>query len=187
MADSAKILAGVGPASLAFFAAADTAGPTDATTAIPAAFKDAGWCDQSGLVANVNTSSSTVKGFGSTQALRVLVSEESNSFDLTFLETNAVTIAVYNRQAIGSISPDSQGAFSQQLGAASLQTYAGVFDIIDGSNHLRVYCPRLQVSSKKGRTVAAGKEISYGVTMTALPDASGVAVYEYYVVAALAS
>lgn len=186
-ADSAKILAGVGPSSLAFFAAADTAGPTDATTTIPTAFKDAGWCDQNGLVANVNTSSNTVKGFGSTQALRVLISEESNSFDLTFLETNPVSIAVYNRQAIGSIVPDATGAFPQTLGPASVQTYAAVFDIIDGSNHIRVYCPRLQVSSKKGRTIAAGKEISYGVTLTALPDATGTAVHEFYVVAALAS
>jgi len=59
--------------------------------------------------------------------------------------------------------------------------------VVDGSNHIRVYCPRLQVSSKKGRTIAAGKEISYGVTLTALPDATGTAVHEFYVVAALAS
>ena len=151
------------------------------------AFKDAGWCDQSGLVANTNESSNTVKGYGSTQVLRVLISESSNSFDLTFLETNPVSIAVYNRQAIGSISPSGTGAFTQQLGAASTQRYAAVFDVIDGSNHLRVYCPRLQVSSRKARTIAAGKEISYGVTLTALPDATGTAVYEFYVVAALAS
>jgi hypothetical protein len=157
-----------------------------ATAAIPAAFKDAGWCDQSGLVAKVNENQNEIKGYGTIVPLRVLISESKRDFEVTFLETNATSIAVYNRQAIGSISPDSSGFFTQSIGAPVIQTYAGVFDVIDGLNHLRVYCPRLQVTSIKDRTVSPGKEISYGVGFTAFPDINGNAIYEYYAVNALA-
>lgn len=160
---------------------------TMATAAIPASFITAGWCDQSGLVANVNESSSTVKGFGSTQTLRVLISESARSFDLNFLETNAVTSAVYNRMLLTSVVPDAQGHWAVNLGPAVVATYAGIFDIVDGSNHLRVYSPRLQVSGIKSRSIASGKEITYGVTLTALPDLNGNAVYEDYIVDALAA
>jgi hypothetical protein len=163
------------------------AGATEATAVVPAAFLDAGWCDQSGLVAKVNESTNEVKGFGTTVPLRVIISESKREFEITFLETNPVSIALYNRKSITSIVPSLKGEFSQTIGQPSIQLYAGVFDVIDGTNHLRVYCPRLMVSGIKDRTVAAGKEISYGVTFTALPDVSGNAFYEYYVVSALGS
>jgi hypothetical protein len=163
------------------------AGATEATAVVPAAFLDAGWCDQSGLVAKVNESTNEVKGYGTTVPLRIILTESKRDFEITFLETNPTSIAIYNRKPVGSIVPDLNGAFSQSIGQPSIQLYAGVFDVIDGTNHLRVYCPRLMVSGIKDRTVAAGKEISYGVTFTALPDANGKAAYEYYVVSALGS
>jgi hypothetical protein len=128
-----------------------------------------------------------VKSYGSTQIQRVIIQDSERDFDVEFQETNPVTIAVYNRQPVGSITPDGSGAFSQQIGTPATQTYAAIFDVIDGSNHIRYYCPRVQVASAKSRTIAPGKEIMYGVSLTALPDVSGNAVYEYYVVNALAS
>lgn len=161
------------------------AGATPATAVIPASFIDAGWCSTAGLAGNVNSTVNKVKGYGSTQILRTIIQDEERTFDLEFLETNAVSIAVYNRLAIGSIVPDANGAFTVQVGAPSVTTYAGIFDLVDGNNHIRKYCPRLQNSTVKGDTWAPGKEITKPISMTALPDASGNSVYEYYVVNAL--
>lgn len=163
------------------------AGATPATAAIPVAFQDAGWCSTNGLAANVASTVNKIKGFGSTQILRTIIQDEERTFDLEFLETNPVSLAVYNRLAIGSIVPDANGAFSITIGAPSVQTYAGIFDLVDGLNHIRYVCPRLQNSGVKGSTWAPGKEITSPVSLTALPDASGVSVYEYYVVNALHS
>ena len=52
-----------------FRAVAGTAAPTDATTALAAAFKDLGYCSEDGLV-NTNTPSSTkIKAWGGDEVL----------------------------------------------------------------------------------------------------------------------
>lgn len=161
------------------------AGATPATAAIPVSFLDSGYITTDGLSLGVNESSSTVQGYGTTQVLRTLISSSQRTFDLAFLETNGVSQCVYNRQAISSITVDANGAFAVTVGPPLLTTYAAVFDVVDGLNHLRYYCPRLQVSSIKAATVSAGKEITWPVTMTAIPDASGNSIYQYFLVNAL--
>jgi hypothetical protein len=163
------------------------AGASPATAVIPAGFTDAGWCAQSGLVANVNESNKEVKGFGSTSTLRVIISDSSRSFDLEFLETNMVSVPVYNRLPVGSVVPAGDGSFAVPVGGPVTQTYAAIFDVVDGYNHIRLYCPRLQVSAIKNYTIAAGQEITWPVTLTALPDLTGTSVYQYFLVDALAS
>jgi hypothetical protein len=161
------------------------AGATPATAVIPASFVDAGWCSTAGLANNVASTVNKIKAFGSTQILRTIIQDEERTFDLEFLETNPTSIAIYNRLAVGSIVPDANGAFTVTVGAPTVQTYAGIFDLVDGLNHIRYYCPRLQNSGVKGSTWAPGKEITAPVSMTALPDGSGISVYEYYLVNAL--
>lgn len=184
MVTSASALTG-GTPTIAVVETTPGAGATPATAVIPASFLDAGWCSTNGLANNVASTVNKIKGFGSTQILRTIIQDEERTFDLEFLETNPVSLAVYNRLAIGSIVPDANGAFSIAIGAPTVQTYAGIFDLVDGLNHIRYVCPRLQNSGVKGSTWAPGKEITSPVTLTALPDASGNSVYEYYVVNAL--
>lgn len=187
MADNRNILAGsLSAAGLASFAAADTAGPTSAVAAIPPAFKDAGWVDQNGLAIKASDTSKDVMGYGSAFPLRTIISETKREFDITFLETNHTTIEIYNRQPIGGTgTADGTGAFNFSLGAPAVVQYAAVFDVVDGLNHLRLYVPRLMVTSVQDINVKPGEPITYGVSFTAYPDASGKLVYEYVVVDAL--
>lgn len=161
------------------------AGATIATAAIPVAFNDVGWCATSGLVANVAETVNKIKGFGSTQILRTIIQDSERTFDVEPLETNATVTCLYNRLAIGSVVADSNGAFQWTTGAPNVQTYAGVFDLSDGANHLRAYSPRLQVSGIKSNSWTPGKEITYPISLTALPDASGNSIYWSAVVNAL--
>lgn len=187
MTVTSTLTGGTNPAVAVAVGTAGTQTTTMATASIPTSFLCAGWCDQTGLVANVQETSNQVKGFGSTQILRVLISDSARSFDLNMLETNPVTSTIYNRAPWGTIVADAQGHWANAVGPAVVATYAGLFDLVDGYNHLRVYCPRLQVSTVKARNVAAGKEVAWGVSLTALPDASGNAVYEDYIIANLAA
>jgi hypothetical protein len=191
MSNNLAILAGTkgggtSGAALAYFAPVDTTGPTKATDIIPTTFMDAGWIDQSGLVVKANDTSKDVLGFGTQFPLRTIVSESKRTFDITFLETNHTTLEIYNRQPIGSMgTADGTGAFDVTVGAPNIVQYAGVFDVVDGLNHLRLYVPRLQVTSITDLQIKAGEPITYGVSFTAYPDASGNLFYEHVVVDAL--
>lgn len=174
--DNLNILAGQGSASLAWFAALNTALPATTVAALTS-FSDAGLCTTDGLAVNVTETVNTVKAYGSTSIQRTIIQDSQRTFDVAFLETNLVTQCIYNRLALGSLTLDESGEFAYEVGGPLDQTYAGVFDIVDGENHMRACCPRLQVSAIKSLAVAAGKEIPYGVTLTALTDTDGIAVY----------
>jgi len=161
------------------------AGATEATAAIPATFKTAGWCATDGLVMTPNESVNVIRGYGNFNALRTIITQSQRDFDVTFLESNQTSLAVYNRKPIGSYTASAIGAFTNTVGATVNTVYAGIFDVVDDVNHIRSYCPRLQVSKVGPRSGKAGDPIAYPVTLTALPDVNGNAVYEYYVVNAL--
>lgn len=190
MANNANILAGVEAGgtsglSLAWFAPEGTAAPTSATAALAAAWKDAGLCTENGLSIKVSESSKDISAFGSGAPVRTLVTSSKVTFDVAFLESNPISLAVYNRLGLTDIAPDATGAFDFGVGAHRTQKYAATFDVVDGANHLRFYCPSVEVTDRADLSVQAGSEISYGVTLTAYPGADGVAIHNFYVVNAL--
>jgi len=178
--------AGADGTGLAWFAATGSTAPTDATTALAAAWKNAGMITDNGVVQKFSESSKTIKAAGSTAIQRTLVTDDSFTFDIEFLENGPVAKAVFARKPIGSISPGvGTGAFSVTYGLYTRQLYAGAFDMLDGSNHVRLYCPTVETTTRKDITYNNANPATFGVTVTAYPDSTGVAVYEYNVMAAL--
>ena len=190
MANSDLVLAGVSGGvgnGLAWFAPLGTAAPTDAKTALAAAYKDAGLITENGLSKKVSESSKDIQAFGQGAPARTLVTSSKTTFDLAFLESNLVSLAVYNRKALGSLTADATGAIDFTEGVHQTQKYAAVFDVIDGPNHIRMFCPSVEVTDRQDLSISAGNEISYGVTLTAYPGADGVAIHTFMVLDALKS
>jgi hypothetical protein len=120
--DNRNLLAGTSAAGadgtgLAWFAVTGSTAPTDATTALAAAWKNAGLITEDGLTMKVNTSSKDVKAYGSLQIQRKIITDSSLTFNITFLETNARTQELYWGLAFNSLSPGvGTGAFSYTFG-----------------------------------------------------------------------
>lgn len=192
-ANSNLILAGVagqgGTPSLAWFAPAGTAAPTDATTALVAAYLDAGWCEQSGITVNSATSTTDISAFGSYNAVRTLTQKVDQNVKLIMLETNMTTLAIYNRLPLtGTGAPTVTavtGAASVTTGQARTQRYSAVFDTTDGLNKIRIYCPSVEVINQDPLTISQGAPVQYGVDLKTYPDGSGNSAYFYYVLNAL--
>jgi hypothetical protein len=183
------ILAGVGGGgtgnSLAYFAPTGTASPTDATTALAAAFRDAGLVTEDGLTRAVAEDSTDINAFGSSGPVRTLVTNSRVTFALGLLESNTTSLSVYHRLPLTAITPSAAGAFDLTEGAHRTAKYAAAFEIVDGPNHLRAFCPSLEVTDRADLSIAAGAAISYGVTCTAYPGTDGVAVHWFYLLDAL--
>lgn len=191
MGDNRNILAGTSAAGadgtgLMWVAVSGSTAPTDATSALAAAWKNVGMISEEGLSGKVNTSSKDIKAYGSIQIQRKIITESSLSFDITMIETNARSQELYWGLALNSISPTVvTGAFNFTFGTYTRQLFAVTFDIIDGTNRLRYYCPQVEVTDRKDFSVANADGIQWGVTLTAYPNSSGVTLQTYDVVPAL--
>lgn len=170
---------------LAWFADEGATAPTDTTGALNAAYKDAGGISEEGLSLAMSETNKKIKFYGSQLSQRTIVTDQETTFSLKFMEHNPVSLAIYWRQALNSITPAATtGAFTIAHGSFVSRFYSAVFDIADGNNRIRAYCPRVEVSNREDLSVGNGNEISYGVELTAYP-VSGVAIQWYYAIPSL--
>lgn len=190
MANNASMIVGTSAGGsdglgLAWFAPTGTTMPTDATGALNAAFKDAGGISEEGLSLAMSETSKKIKFYGSGLSQRDVVTDQETVFKTKFMESNATSLAVYWRKALGAISPGvGTGAFNVSHGSYSSVFYSAVFDVIDGTSRLRFACPKVGVTNRDDLSVGNGNEVSWGVELTAYP-VSGVAIQMYFVVPSL--
>lgn len=190
--NASAILAGIsgggtGGTGLQFIAATGTALPTSSTATLNASFRDLGLISDNGLAATVAENSTDINAYGLAATARTVIKSSKTTFKITYLESNAHVVEVYERLPIDSISVASDGSYSVTRGPLRRQRYATVFDIVDGTDHMRLVCPVVEVTNRDSQTIQAGAAIEYGVEFTAYPDSTGVAIYTYYRVAALGS
>jgi hypothetical protein len=194
MADQANILAGVeaGGAtglSLLHVAPIGSTAPTAAASVLDAAFLDAGLVTTDGLSYNVAETINNINAFGSNTPVRKVPTSSDQTFGVTLLESNAVSLALYHRLPLagtGSLAPVAgTGAMAFTTGAIRREQFAAVLDIVDGDNRLRAYAPLCEVTDRGNFQVSQGNPAQYPVTVTAFPGSDGVAIHWFYVVANL--
>lgn len=180
------ILAGIGLPSLQWFAPTATALPTDASTALAVDYLDLGLVAVEGADYNTAITNETIEAYGLGSPARVITTNETVTFKITGLETNPVSIDLYNRQPLGTTTiTGATGAAAVTSGPSRSVTYVSVTDMVDGANKIRKVCPNIELTNKDPEPIAKGKGVAYGMEFTAYPDASGIAVYTYYILDAL--
>lgn len=100
--------------------------------------------------------------------------------DLTGGTSPAVNVATITQGAAGSILSVTDDVSGKN------DIRAWVFDVFEGTNHGRFYCPNAEVTARKNPTYSTGALTEYGVTVTAYPDpTTGVAVARMYLLDAV--
>jgi hypothetical protein len=165
-----------------------TTAPTDATTALGAGWKDCGYIDTSGVTVNFSESKKDIYAYGVEPPVRELVTQSTETFDITFLENNTTVIELFYRLTLGSITVTSvTGALSRPSPPAQPASRSSSWSSTSStaSTTSASTLPKAQVTDRKGQQIQAGTEITYGTTMTVYPDGSGNATYNYHVIPAL--
>ena len=149
--------------------------PTDATTALDAAFKATGYVGEDGLTEATERSTEKVKAWGG-DTVKVLQTDYSVTYSFTFLETlNAdVLKTVYGDDNVTSTAADAtKGALHVvKLNSETLPHKSFVFDMKDGDARIRIHVPDGQVTETGEVTYNDGEVVGYQVTVEAFRDST---------------
>ena len=148
-------------------AATGSTAPTDASTALDAAFKDLGGISEDGVTLSLpdNGDSTPIKVWQNGATVRTVrsTSEDLPTLSFTMVETKLETIETYFGVTVTQAATD--GSFEYVVENRGADAYA--LDVIDGSELIRLYIPQGVVSSVGEVNLTNTGAIGYQVTIDA--------------------
>ena len=152
--------------------------PTDATTALDAAFVPLGYVSEDGLSNNNELSVEATKAWGGNIVLRSLT-EMNDEFALTLIETKNVDVlkAVYGD---ANVTVDASNNVTVNVIAEDPVEAGWVFELaLRGGIARRIVIPDGAITSRDEITYNDSDPVGYGITISAYPDASAKTHVEY--------
>jgi len=174
MTDSNKVLTGKPLATGGvLMAPLGSTAPTDATTALDAAFKGAGYVGEDGLTESAERSTDKVKAWGG-DIVKVVQTDFAVTYSFTFIETlnSEVLKAVYGKDNVTTTAATStKGTLhAVKVNSDTLPRQAFVFEVKDGDARIRIYVPNGQITEVGEITYSDEDIIGYEVTVEAFRD-----------------
>ena len=163
-----------------FRAPVGTTLPTDATTALDAAFIDMGYASEDGLTNSNSPESTVINAWGGTPVLTIQESKE-DTFQLVFISAENVEVQKMVYGTSNVTGTDVASGLTVKANAKELEEYAYVVETIARGN----IAHRIVIPSAKpteiGEIVYSDTEaLGYDVTLGCTADAEGNTHYEYW-------
>lgn len=160
-----------------YIAPLNTALPTDAKTALDAAFVNAGYVSEDGVTNQQSRTSGEIKEWGG-QTVDTPTTGFTSRWKIKYIESVNVTVLklVHGDDNV----TETSGKVKVVINGAELDEYAIVIDMaLKGGKLKRVVLPRAKVT-EIGDIVYKGTDpVAYDTTINAAPDSSGNNQYEY--------
>ena len=161
-----------------FWAPSGTTLPTDASTALGVAFKELGYVSEDGLTNSNSPETETVKAWGGDTVLS-LMTGKPDTWVFTLIEgkKDEVLKLVYGASQVTTSTSTITVSAKAAVGAESVF----VFDMkLSDKTIKRVVLPCAAVSAVGDIVYKDNEAVGYAITLTALPNSSGVTHYEYF-------
>lgn len=151
--------------------------PSDASTPLSVALKDAGYVSEDGLVETIDASDDKIKAWGG-DIVKIVRTEHSVSYTFTLIESaNADALKLMfgeKNVKIVNATSDHGKQITVDKTATMVPRATFVFDMLDGDAFVRVLVKDGQPAISGDISFTDGDVIGYEVTVEAFPDENGV-------------
>lgn len=145
-----------------------TAGPTDASTALPAGFKDLGYVNEDGVTESRSRSTNKIKAWQNAAVVREVVTDADFTLKFVLVQTNADTVGLYYGT---TVDPTTGGVIIVPSATGGRQSF--VLHVIDGVDLIRLYVPSGEITEVGDQKFVNGDPVGYEVTVTAYSGTYG--------------
>lgn len=161
-----------------YVAPVGTALPTDATTALAAAYQELGYVSEDGITNANSPESDTIKAWGGDTVLTLLTSKD-DTFAMTLIEVmnlNVLKLVYGDDNVTGALAT----GITITANAQDLDEHVIVIDMVlrDGAVK-RIVLPQAKVSEVGDITYSDSDAVGYETTLFCSADANGNTHYEY--------
>lgn len=165
-----------------YYAPLGTTLPTDAKTALDAAFKGVGYISEDGLTRSQSRNSNDIKEWGGGVVSTVQI-EYKESFKFKMIEalSDIVQKAVYGEKNVDGKLDVTSTLMTVKHNALEPVSNAWVIDtvMLDGTLS-RIVVPNAKITELGDLAYKKDSAIGYDVTLSAMLDANGNTSYDYY-------
>jgi hypothetical protein len=166
--DTTSIVVGTPNGPGIYLAPVGTAGPTDTTTAWPAAWSVLGYASDTGPVIGQNTNKQDIIPWQSMSPVRSVVTSREITLQFILWQLNQQTLSLYFNAAPGTLTTGTLVMPVKSADAGKL--YAVGLDVKDGSNILRISATRANLTANGNMAITRGATVPLDCTLTMLDD-----------------
>lgn len=154
-----------------FVAPKGTTLPTDATTALAAAFVNLGYASEDGLVNGTETDTNDINAWGGDTVLSTQTSYKE-TFTVNLIETKEAVLAQYYGPE--NVSVDGSGNITVKHNSKTLPEQVAVVEVVLADGRIkRTVIPSAQISDRSGEiNYTDGDAIAYPIVWNAKPNST---------------
>jgi hypothetical protein len=144
-----------------------TAAPTTSVSALDAAYIGLGYVSEDGVTETYEDTVEDIIAWQNATVVRSTTTESKATLQCVLIETKGETLELFHKGS--SVEVVSAGQWKIDVVAPTSDPRSFVFDVVDGTKHIRIYIARGEVTERGEIVYANGEPIGYDVTITAYP------------------
>lgn len=130
-------------------------------------FSGLGYVSEDGVTETRDRSTDTIKAWQNADTVRTVVTDSTLTYTFTLIETNKATVELFYGTTVTAAASDGNFVIvpSNTGGRKSF-----IIDVVDGTELIRTYIPKGEVTEVGDKVYASGEPIGYEITITAYND-----------------
>ena len=142
--------------------------PTTAVIALDTDFEDLGYVSEDGVTEQYEEDTTEIRAWQGGAVVRQMISSSAARFSFTMIENKQATVELYHKGS--TMESDGATGFKIDVMAPTGERRSFVIDVIDGTDHLRIYIADGEVTERGEIVYSSSTAIGYPVTITAYPN-----------------